>query len=443
MTILCGTDFSEPARHALVVAARLAARMQTPLHVLHCAHTGESNLEYRAWAQRQLDRKAEQARALGADVRLHLEQGSPDDALIALAPKLDAQLIVIGPLGGRAPGTFHVGSHADRVAQRSHIPVLIVRDEEPFLAWLQGSRTLRIALGADFSRSTDAAMEAVGRLRRLSPCDVTAIHLYWPPQQFERMGLSGVRSYLEPDPDVTKTLVRDLSHRLASPDEPGSVHVHVEPHLGRIGDRLAELAFQREADLLVVGSHARSAAARLWEGTVSRWALHTARTSVLCVPAPATAPSVEIPRLRNVVAATDFSAAGNAAVGLAYAMCEPTGTVHIVHVLPAGDGSRIKPHDVFALEREGGADPRAEPAHIALAALVPRDRRDRMTRIYALESDDAAAAIRQAAVRLEADAICVGRRGRSNVANALLGSVSENVLQHAERPVLLAQAPRE
>jgi nucleotide-binding universal stress UspA family protein len=350
---------------------------------------------------------------------------------------------VIGPLGGRAPGTFQLGGHADRLVQRAHVPVLIVRDPEPFQAWLKDERPLRIVLGADLSRSTDAAMEVVQRWRRLAPCDVTAIHLYWPPQAFARLGMDGVLSYLDPEPEVTKTLTRELKHRLASAEEPESIHVHVEPHLGRLGDRLADLAFHHKADVLVVGTHVRSTLGRIWEGSVSRWALHAARTSVLCVPAPLAVAGAEVPRLRNVLAATDFSAAGKAAVGLAYALVEQGGTVHVVHVVPIRDHPPLTPHDIFALEHGSSPDARREQTHRALKALVPPDCRDRTTRVYALESNDAAAAIRQAALRLEADAICIGRCGRSNLAQTLLGSVSSDVVAHAEQPVLLARAPRE
>jgi nucleotide-binding universal stress UspA family protein len=376
-------------------------------------------------------------------VRVHLKHGSPDEALIALAREVNAQLVVIGPLGGRSSGAFQLGGHADRLVQRAHVPVLIVRDAEPFKAWIEEKHPLRIVLGADLSRSTDAATQAVERWRRLAPCDVTAVHLYWPPQQFARLGIEGVRSCLEPDPDVTKTLTRELEHRLASADASESIYVYVEPHLGRLGDRLADLAFQRKADLLVIGTHVRSAYERVWEGSVSRWALHAARTSVLCVPAPPAATVVDVPRIRNVLAATDLSPEGNAAVGLAYAIAELGGTVHVVHVVPIRDLHPLEPHDIFALEHASKPDSRREQTHRALAALVPEDWRERTTRLYALESNHAAAAIRQAALRLDADAICIGKSRRSNLAEALLGSVSSDVVAHAERPVLLARAPRE
>lgn len=444
MTILCGTDFSEASRRALEVAARFAARLHTPLHLVHSMHPPRefvADQEYLARTM-QLDKAADVARELGAEVRTHLESGPPDEALLKLAKSVEATQIVVGALGTRAPGTWQIGSHAEKLAQTSRVPVLVVRNDEPFTSWLLGHRTLRVMLGADFSRSTDQAAKGVDGLRRLAPCDVTAVHLYWPPQEFARLGLTGVRSYLDPDPDVTNTLVRDLTLRLAPESDPTSFTVHVEPHLGRLGDRLALLAEQREADLLVVGSHARGSLGRLREGSVSHWALHASRTSVLCVPAPVDFTEKQIPRVRDVVVATDFSPAGNAAVGMAYALVERGGTVHLVHVVPARTTDPITAHDVFDLERNAKPDPRREYGHSALAELVPAGSRDRITRFYTLESNEPGAAICAAAARLDADVVCMGRRGRSNLAETLLGSVSRNVLSNAQCPVLLAQAPR-
>jgi nucleotide-binding universal stress UspA family protein len=449
MAILCGTDFSAAASHALTAAAHLAARTKSRLHVMHSnqfdtdAVGGEINADHIEWVTGRLQRDAERARSLGADVEVHLKKGPPDEALIALAAELRVQLIVIGPLGGRAPGTFQLGGHADRLVQRSHVPVLIVRDPAPFAAWLEEGRPLRVVLGADLSRSTDAAMSFIESWRRLSPCDVTAVHLYWPPQEFARLGLEGVRSYINPEPEVIKTLTRELTHRLASAQEPESVFVYVEPHLGRLGDRLADIAFMRGADLLVLGNHVRSAFGRVWEGSVSRWALHAARTNVLCVPAAAAASDVRVPRMRNVLCATDFSAAGNAAIGLAFALAEPGGTVHVAHVVPRREAPALSPRDIFAIEHSTKPDAQREQVHAALAALAPSDVRDRIIRYYILESNEPGSAIAQAAGRLDADAICLGRRGRSNLAQTLLGSVSQHVIAHAERPVVIAQAPKD
>jgi len=95
---------------------------------------------------------------------------------------------------------------------------------------------------------------------------LTALHLYWPPTQFDRLGLHGVRSYTDPDPEVTKVLTRELSERLSSAFDPESVRIRLEPHMGSIGDRIAMLAEEDRADLVVVGSHERDAVGRILSG---------------------------------------------------------------------------------------------------------------------------------------------------------------------------------
>ncbi len=449
MSILCGIDFSETSQAALRVAEHLARTQNVPLHIVHALPVGREDIaqpghDVARWAERLLEQAAEQAGDRGVVVSTHLRTAAPDEALIDFAAEQGVELIVVGALGHRTKRHWNLGSHADRLAQRSRVPVLVVRQSAPFEAWLSRSRPLRVVLGADFSRSTDCAMGKLEELRKLAPCDVSAVHLYWPPQQFERLGLEGVRSYLDPDPEVTKTLVRDLTQRLAPADNPGSLEVYAEPHLGRRGDRLAAIASERDADLLVVGTHERSPLGRVWEGSVARWALHASDRSVLCVPLQpmAAAAKAAVPRVRNVLAATDFSEAGNAAVALAFAIAEPGATVSLAHVVPETHAKPLEPHDLFALEQSAADDPRRSEVHGALTALIPPDRRA-LTRVYALESNTPAAAICQAAARVNAEVVCVGHRGRSKLAKTLLGSVATDVLARAERPVLIAPAPKE
>src|SRR4051794_29758232 len=93
MAILCGTDFSEPAHEALIVAAHLAVRMQRPLHLVNSAALGSESgaaetSEFLDWTLRRLHLTADQARALGAEVFVHLKRGAPDETLLELARDL-------------------------------------------------------------------------------------------------------------------------------------------------------------------------------------------------------------------------------------------------------------------------------------------------------------------------------------------------------------------
>lgn len=449
MSIVCGTDFSEMAAHAATAAACLAARTGGILHLVHALDLWPEELQGRPghplllWAESRLAGEAERIRAFGADVQVHAIAGPADVVVQTLALEHSASAIVVGAVGNRGKHSRNLGSRADRVAQSSHLPVLTVRDSAPFVGWLKEGRALRVVLGIDDSRSVENAARWLDELCRSGAVELTLAHLYWPPEALHRLGLEGVRSIVDADPELVKTLERQFSQRFD-----GLLHAKVrtyriEPHLGRIGDGLAALAADAQADLVVVGSRERSTLERLWEGSVARQALHAAGMSVACVPSPAGAPVATIvPRLKTVLAATDFSNIGNGAIPLAYAAASPGATVHLVHVVQV-DRLRLDPYDILRPMPNDTTLEAMNAAETKLSSLVPTDASGKgvMTRVHALEANDAWEAICQAAERLSVDLICLGTHGRTGLAKAALGSVAARVLAHSRRPLLLARGP--
>jgi nucleotide-binding universal stress UspA family protein len=449
MTIVCGTDFTEPSTRAITAAAHLARRTEMPLHLVHTLEIvpdddfGEIWVALRTQAERRLRTTAERLREVAGKIEVHVEVGVPDQALLDVATKVSARLIVLGA-AGRRQGKTALGSHADRVAQRSQVPVLVVRDASPFEHWARESKPLRIVLGVDASQSSEAALSWVRDFRALGPCEVTAIQLYWPPEQFHRLGLGGVRSYIDPEPEVARTLEREFNERLGHLSGAGPIRFRSVPHLGRVADHLGQLAYEENADLVVVGSRSRNALERIWEGSVSRGVLRAVERSVVCVPVPASATSRAPVRLRSVLVATDFSKTGDAAIPLAYSVVAPGGTVHLVHVIDT-PFDPIAPHDVLLEAPSKGSTELVDAARKRLLERIPGDALapGRTTHVQVLESHDAAAAICQAAERLGVDLVCLGTHGRSGAAKALLGSVAQEVVRASQRPVVTTRAPLE
>src|SRR5688572_26163851 len=219
MPIICGTDFSEMAGHATTVAATLAAATGTPLHLVHALDLWPEEVHEQPghplvlWGESRLAREAARLRLLGAEVLVHLVPGAAEDVLRSTAHQVGASLIIVGALGHRGATPRKLGSRADRTAQHSHVPVLAVRDSAPFLTWLKEKRPLRVVLGVDASASAEHAARWLEGLCRLGACDIVLAHLYWPPETFHRLGLGGLRSFVEPDAEIVKTLERQLAQR--------------------------------------------------------------------------------------------------------------------------------------------------------------------------------------------------------------------------------------
>ncbi len=426
MTIVCGTDFSELASGATLAAAQMAIASKRPLHLLHALERFEDSESRRGddlavLAKGVLERRAAHLRKLGAEVDVHIASASPDDALLELARSVDASLIVVGAVGARGSKARPVGAHADRLAQRSHLPVLTVRDGAPFVAWIRDQRALRITLGVDFTESSDFATRWVATIRRYGPCELVAVHAYSPPEQHYRLGLPAVMNYGEADGVIHAALERDISNRLAETLGSPPSKIRIAPCYGRRGDRLVELAETELADLVVVGRHARGPIARLWEGSVSHRVLHEAKSSVACVPSPREALARPVHRARRVIAATDFSPAGNEAVARAYGLVDRDGTVLLLHTI-----EQTPDPDVAA----------------RLRALVPRDAPSRgiRTEVRVVVASDPAREICATAELLDADVVCIGKHKHPEIAEMMLGSVARYVVASSPRPVLLCRA---
>ncbi len=448
MSILCGIDFSESSSRAAEVAAGLAARLKLPLHLVHATADwpddviADENTSLLTATKRALERQASKLREKGMEVHLHVESGPPGQSLIRVARDVSAKFLLFGVTGrGQSEGR-PVGSTADYLAQQSHIPVLAVRDVEPFQAWMRGDGPLRVLVGLDFNVASEEAWHLAQELARVNPVELVGTYIYWPPHEFHRLGLRGMRSFVNPDPEVDKVLRRELESRFTG-EQSAAGRIRIAPGMGRLSDHLLSIATEEKVDLIVVGSHQRSAIARLWEGSVSRGVLHHATTSVACVPIPTSKKAQAAPGVQIALVATDFSAVGNCAIAYAYGQVGPGGKVYLVHVIePTGRRSRLEPRDIFKVSK--ASEKARASATEQLRSLVPpkSDLETKGTELVVLEARDAADAIAQAADRLGVDVICMGTHGRSGTAKAILGSVAQAVLVKTQRPVQLVRPPK-
>jgi nucleotide-binding universal stress UspA family protein len=189
------------------------------------------------------------------------------------------------------------------------------------------------------------------------------------------------------------------------------------------------LASNAQIDLLVVGTHQKAWAARAWQGSVSRGALHGAAMNVACVPRSAAAESgAPVIPFRRVLIPTDFSQLANHAIASGYGLLRPGGEAHLIHVRLPED----EEHPLRDLEAR-------------LGALIPEGASSLgiETRIHVVADHEAYAGIVRLAERLAVDAICMSTHGRSGISELMLGSQANEVVRVARQPVLLVKAARE
>jgi nucleotide-binding universal stress UspA family protein len=456
MKIVCAVDFTDRSRAAAQVAVDLARRAGGSVELVHVMKRGSVDIlalaadavvleeEVRAEVEARLRAEAERFSAAGVPVTSHVCEGDVEPALLARASELGADLIVTGSHGRSALRRLLLGSVGEEIARCADRPILVVppaveglgAPESP--AW-----RLRVTVALDGRSASDGALAFVRALCARLPCDVTVLRLYWAPEEFERLGLTGPRELFQPDAAVVADLERALRLEVGILPGTGATSFAIEPAWGDPASRILEFARGRQQDLLVVGAESRRGAGRLAHPAVAERIAHEAsRIPVVFVRATDAPRGANVtPGVFTVLAPTDLSAVGNRAVPYAYSMLTHGGVVELCHV-----HERRLPEPAYAYERTEGRLTDIERARIEaqLRALIPNDARERgiTTHVTVIDGGRAASAIVQAGERLVADAVVLGAHGQGGALHTLLGSVSRAVVESSRRPVLVVPSPR-
>jgi nucleotide-binding universal stress UspA family protein len=456
MKIVCAVDFTQRSRAAAQVAVDLARRASGSVELVHVMKPGSIDilaltadaviLEDEVRGELEARLRAESARLATANVPVtsHVCEGDVETALLARAKELGADLIVTGTHGRSALRRLLVGSVGEEMARSSDRPVLVVPPAVEGLGPPEiAHRRLRVTVALDGRSASEGALAFVRSLRTRVACDVTALRLYWAPEELERLGLRGARDLFEPDAAVVADLERTLRLQVGVLPGTGATSFVIVPCWGDPAVAILELARGREQDLLVVGAESREGLARLTHPAVAERIAHDAsRIPVVFVPAPQPAQDAKVtPGIFTVLAPTDLSPSGNRAVPYAYTMLTHGGVVELCYV-----HERRLPSPAYVSEEGEGKLTDIERARLeaALRALIPSDARERgiTTHVTVIDGGRAASAILQAAERLVADAVVLGSHGQGGALQALLGSVSRAVVEGSRRPVVVIPSPR-
>jgi nucleotide-binding universal stress UspA family protein len=137
--IVVGTDGSTRAGVAVDKALELAGLMGATVHAVHSIHT-PATIDDPHSAQVVMDEMQshsdaiqehllEKAKRRGVTVEFHSSLGEPASALIELAEKLNADLVVVGNRGMSGVKRFVLGSVPNKVSHHCPCSVLIVDTE--------------------------------------------------------------------------------------------------------------------------------------------------------------------------------------------------------------------------------------------------------------------------------------------------------------------------
>jgi len=286
--ILVPTDFSEHADKAIETAEALAKPLAAEIHLLHVLHlpvqavTPEMAVvpvgfwqDLRAFAQRKLDASRAAIEKQGVRCSAEIVEDIPGFAVAAAAKRTNADLIVMGSRGLTGLKHALLGSVAERTVRTAPCPVLTVKHED------KGALKLRtILVPMDFSASSHKALEIAKELAKSAgPAHLILVHAYYVPIELEQFLIQQGDPVLE---RLSEAVTKDLEKILTGLQDAGISSEYLA-NRGAPERLIVELAKQKHADLIVMGTHGRRGLAHMLLGSVAERVVRTAECPVMTV----------------------------------------------------------------------------------------------------------------------------------------------------------------
>jgi nucleotide-binding universal stress UspA family protein len=206
---------------------------------------------------------------------LMVEDGTPQALIPSKAEEWLADLIIMGSHGQTSASEVVLGSVTDSVIRHAHCPVLIIRP---------GERTRRIVAGTDFSDPALPALKAAADEAERVGAELIVVHsldLIWAPAAYPAMAFGGAPFNISAE--KMKELEDIATERLEDSLKQLNVAGTTVVTTGSAGTALIDVASERKADLVVVGTVGRTGLRRALLGSVAETVAKGAPSSVLVV----------------------------------------------------------------------------------------------------------------------------------------------------------------
>jgi nucleotide-binding universal stress UspA family protein len=232
-------------------------------------------LEMKQIAEAAAARVAEITGRTEGEFELIVDDGTPQALILNRAEEWLADLIIVGSHGQTSAADALLGSVTDSVIRHAHCPVLIVRP---------GKRTGRIVAGTDFSDPVLPALRAAGDEAERTGAELTVVHsldMVWSLAAYPALAFGGAPFNISAE--QIKELELVATQRLEESLKQLNVSGDTLVTTGPAGRALIDIASERKADLIVVGTIGRTGLRRALLGSVAETVAKGAPCSVLIV----------------------------------------------------------------------------------------------------------------------------------------------------------------
>lgn len=298
MRVVVGVDFSEPS----MAAARWSARWlsdEAELVLVHALVVPEMDLFLAN--QFPLPPSILENARIGAERRLkelsasmayprtwsQIREGRPSEVIAQVAREFEASLVVVGKHGegGRARG--YPGRTADDLVRSSPVPVLLANQPTH-------SNPKRILVALTFSSVTPFIIEWTAKLAERFGSEVHAIHVVGSAVLSHVLSMAAVTQGKAPmsKPEIDRVFAEERDQWTCRLVDAGvsADRVTSEVVFGEVSEALLAAAKDRDAEMIVMGSHA-GPIRRVLLGSAASAVVRNADVSVLVVLEPESTPA--------------------------------------------------------------------------------------------------------------------------------------------------------
>lgn len=290
-----------------------------------------------------------------------------------------------------------------------------------------------IVAGADLSAPSEQAVERAAALATLYQAKLILVHAVADDAPLSHLNNDVLQQLSEVSAAIHAEVAAMFAERMAALRSRG-IEVELVSPVGPPGEQVAQVAKERHAELIVIGTHGNTGISRFLLGSVATAILRHASCDVLVSRGtPGFAP------FARPIAASDFSPASSRALHAAAELCTPGVPIEVVHAwqLPVGSvgatlfGQSRFPWNTLRDAVLTGVKTQADEfvaSHAGLGNPLHVD----------LIQGPPVPVITHAAERGGHDLIAIGTHGSRGFRRLLLGSVAESTIRHAPCSVLVA-----
>lgn len=255
--ILVPTDFSEHARYASKVAAKIARKnnaeiyllnlLDLPTHMNDAVNNGVNIPEvmlYLAKTKERLEERMHESIFEGLTVHADARLERAFDGIVKYSEEINADLIVMGSHGASGYQEMFIGSNTEKVVRASDIPVLIIKTE------MDDFNIAKFVFASDFSNEIKKPFQKLVEFANLFEAKLDLVMIN-TPNSFKTN-------------DVAERIMQNFVSGF--PLQNYSLHIYNDANIEK---GVINYSNKVNADLIGIATHGRTGIAHFFNGSVS------------------------------------------------------------------------------------------------------------------------------------------------------------------------------